>query len=77
MLAGYREHLNLTWNEVRSHPRLKEEVFEPFIEAHGDPRSAGGGREVLMRKTLSHYQTLLQLCPELAELQRRIRQALG
>ena len=36
----------------------------------------GGGRDVLMRATLNGYGSLLQLCPELAELERRIREVL-
>jgi hypothetical protein len=53
------------------HPRLKDEVFEPFLEQHGDPRSAGGGRETLMRATLANYRGLLEVCPELKTLHAR------
>lgn len=74
LLAGHRERLKVSWPEVRGHPRLKEEVFEPFLRANGDPRSAGGGREALMRRTLSNYRGLLEMCPELANLERRLRE---
>lgn len=30
-----------------------------------------------MQQTLSNYRSLLKLCPELAELERRIRETLG
>jgi len=73
LLAGFRQHLKESWAVVRSHPRLKEEVFENFLRAHGDPRSVGGGREPLMRKTLSNYRGLLEVCPELKDLEGRIR----
>jgi hypothetical protein len=75
LLAGHRDRINAGWTDIRKHPRLKEDVFEPFLRAHGDPRSAGGGREILMRQTLSNYRGLLQVCPELAELEHRLREA--
>lgn len=73
LLAGHRERLGMKWSEVRAHPRLKEEVFAPFLRNHGDARSAGSGREALTRATLSNYQGLLALCPELKELDQRLR----
>ncbi len=75
LLAGHRERLRVGWSDVRKHSRLKEEVFEPFLSRHGDPRSAGGGREALMRQTLSNYRGLLEVCPELADLEERLRKA--
>jgi len=77
LLAGHREHLNVKWSDVASHPRLKEDVFEPFMKQHGDPRSAGGGREALMRETLSNYRGLLELCSELKDLDSRLRELRG
>lgn len=76
LLAGHRERLNVGWSDVRKHSRLKEEVFEPFMRKHGDARSAGGGREALMRQTLSNYRGLLEVCPELADLEKRLREAM-
>jgi hypothetical protein len=73
LLAGHRDKLSLPWSEVVHHPRLKEEVFEPFLARHGDPRRAGGGRDLLMNETLANYQGLLKVCPELAELEARLR----
>jgi len=73
LLAGHRDKLGLTWSDVVKHPRLKEEVFDPFLAAHGDPRRAGGGRDALMKETLGNYQGLLKVCPELAELAERIQ----
>ncbi len=77
LLAGHRDRLKLEWAEVRDHPSLKEEVFAAFLRAHGDLRSAGGGREMLMRQTLANYTGLLKLCPELARLENRLREVLG
>jgi len=76
LLAGHRERLKKKWDEVRKHKRLKEEVFEPFLRHYGDPRSAGGGREALMRQTLSNFRGLLEVCPELEELQKRLEDTL-
>jgi hypothetical protein len=77
LLAGHRQHLMVKWSEVASHPKLKEDVFEPFLKEYGDPRSAGGGREALTRETLSNYRSLLELCPELKELHERLMQLSG
>ena len=73
LLAGFRDELGVAWPELRQHPRLKEEVFEPFLSQFGDARSPGGGRERLMRQTLGNYRGLLSVCPELADLENRLR----
>lgn len=73
LLAGFRDQLGISWNDVRSHHRLKEDVFEPFLAQHGDARSPGGGRERLIGQTLTHYKGLLSVCRELAQLEDRLR----
>jgi len=73
LLAGHRRRLKLSWPEVRAHTELKERIFAPFLAQHGDSRSPGGGRERLMRETLANYRSLLEVCPELKELDRRLR----
>lgn len=73
LLAGYRDELPIPWPQVRQHPRLKEEVFEPFLKRFGDPRGTGSGRERLTREILSNYRGLLSVCPELGELEDRLR----
>jgi hypothetical protein len=73
LLAGHRDELRIPWPDVRRHPRLKEEVFEPFLQQFGDMRSSGGGRESLTRQMLTNYRGLLSVCPELAELEERLR----
>jgi len=79
LLAGHREKLQLDWKHVREHASLKEKVFAPFLEKHGDARAAGAGRSALMDATLRNYDGLLTACDELKELQDRLRQlpALG
>ncbi len=73
LLAGHRKRLDLGWQEVRAEISVKERIFEPFLAAYGDPRRAGVGRDLLMKEALANYGALLQLCPELAELERRLR----
>jgi hypothetical protein len=75
-LAGYRDQLGLRWQEIRSDISVKENIFHPFLAAHGNPKAPGGGRDVLMGQTLNGYGALLKLCPELADLERRIRKTL-
>jgi hypothetical protein len=76
LLAGHRHRLDPGWQEIRNEISVKERIFEPFLAAHGDPLRTGGGRDLLMKETLGNYSALLKLCPELAELERRLR-ALG
>ncbi len=77
LLAGHVEKLSQPWSDIRSNTAVKEEIFQPFLTRFGDPRRAGGGRDLLMRETLSHYPGLLARCPELKELQDRIQAGLG
>jgi len=73
LLAGHRGKLSLSWPQVRQHRRLKEDIFEPFLTQFGDSRSPGGGRERLVCEALANYRGLLAVCPELAELEDRLR----
>jgi len=73
LLAGYRDKLALSWGDVRQHPHLKEDIFKPFLAQFGDSRSPGGGRERLVREALANYRGLLSVCPELADLEDRLR----
>ncbi len=72
LLAGHADRLGMSWSEARSNVRLKESVFEPFLGLHGDPRRAGGGRDVLMRTTLQSLPALYSRCTELQDLRRRL-----
>ena len=47
---------------------MKEEVFLPLLDVHGDPRRVGGGRDLMIRKSLGNLQLLYRLCPELRVL---------
>jgi hypothetical protein len=75
LLAGHTEKLAQPWPQVRFDTSVKENVFVPFLREHGN-RRPGGGREELMQQTLTNLRGLLERCPELADLQRRICEAL-
>ena len=51
---------------------MKEEVFAPLLQRHGDPRQAGGGRETMIKRSLQNLQRLFRLCPETERLRDRI-----
>ncbi len=70
--AAFREELHQTWEDVRTHPRMKEEVFEPLLAKHGHPRRPGRGRDVMIAKSLRDLPRLLRLCPETKRLRDRI-----
>ena len=70
--AAFPDELPGTWREARTHPRLKEEVFAPLLRRHGDPRQAGGGRGMMIERSLQNLQRLFRLCPETQRLRDRI-----
>jgi hypothetical protein len=72
LLAGHTARLGRPWSEVRADVSVKENIFEGFLSQFGDPRTPGGGRDALMKETLSNYRGLLKLCPEVAELQEKV-----
>ena len=69
LLAGHTQNLDVPWPEIRSHSRLKEEVFEPFLKKFGDESLSDGGRARLMQETLRQYRGLIARCPEIKLLQ--------
>jgi len=73
---AFREELDQTWNTVRNHPRMKEEVFEPLLAKHGHPRRPGRGRDLMIMRSLRNLPRLLQLCPETKHLRDRIAESL-
>ena len=77
LLAGHTDKLPRPWREIQADVSVKENVFVPFLNEFGDSRQPGGGREALMQQTLTNLRGLLERCPELAVLQRRICEALA
>lgn len=72
--AAYRDGLpGGTWEQARTNPRMKEQVFEPLRRnLHGDSRRPGGGRDLMIEATLQNLPLLFQLCPETGRLRDRI-----
>ena len=70
--AAFRGDLGRTWEDARAHPRLKEDVFQPLLAKHGDPRRPGRSRGLMIEASLRNLPLLLRLCPELQVLRDRI-----
>lgn len=70
--AAFRDDLGGTWDDARTHPRLKEEVFQPLLARHSPRRRPGRGRDLMIKASLRNLPLLFQLCPELEQLRDRI-----
>ena len=70
--AAFRRDIPETWEEVRQHPRMKEEVFGPLLTRYGDRRRPSGGRDLMVHESLRNLPLLYRLCPELRGLRDRI-----
>ncbi len=73
LLAGHADKLTRPWREVRADPAVKEREFQPLVRTMGRSGEPDGGRGVLMRETLQNYASLKAKCPELRELESRLR----
>ena len=69
----FRKDIAVSWEGLRKAESMKENYFEPLLKKYGDPRRAGGGRDLMINKSLSNLQLLYQLCPELEDLKKRIQ----
>ena len=70
--AAFRDDIPETWEEVRHHPRMKEEVFAPLLARHGYARRRSKGRDRMINRSLRNLPLLYRLCPELQQLRDRI-----
>ena len=77
LVAGHPDADTKGWQEKRRHPKFKEAVFMPFLNAYGNTTAPGQGREKLMREALQNYDRMKQLVPELAALEARVSAALN
>ncbi len=75
--AAFRDELPGTWGEVRASARMKEEIFNPVLVRHGDPRRPGCGRDRLIAESLRNLPLLFRLCPELTDLRNRVAELIG
>ena len=70
--VAFRDDVSGSWEEIRRHPRMKEEIFEPLLDKYGDPRRAGAGRGRMIDRSLNNLPLLFRFCPELRTLRDRI-----
>ncbi len=74
--CGYSKEIPAGWEQARRNARFKEEVFAPLLARHGDARRAGGGRDLMIDKSLGNLERLYQHCPEIKDLRDRIARIL-
>jgi hypothetical protein len=72
-LAGHDLSTNWDWQIIRDDNDPKEHFFLPFAEQRGVANSLENAYRTLSREAASRYGRITQLCPELAELESRIR----
>lgn len=73
MLALHRDALGESWTEIRRERDPKERFAAPFLAARAPRLSPGGGRVWAMRALGARWKGVLQVCPELAELEQTLR----
>jgi hypothetical protein len=65
------------WQVIRSERDPKEAYFDPYVAWRGLQNEPGGGRRTPGREAGNHYQRVRQRCPEIGELEARIREWLN
>ncbi len=63
----------MNWDEVRAEVNPKEIYFLPFAKQRNLLDEPGEGRKTLALEAAKRYSRIRQLCPEVAELERRIK----
>lgn len=72
MLAIHRDVIGHNWTNVRAEHHPKERFAHPFLAEHAPKLDLGGGRAWAMRPLGQKWKGVLDVCPELAELRRRV-----
>ena len=62
-----------SWKDVRGETSCEEIHFEPYARGRGLLDAVGGGRGVLGPRAARRYDRIEELCPEVAELEERVR----
>ena len=70
--AAFRKEIGGAWEDARTNPRMKEEIFVPLLDRHGDPRRPDKGRKRMIAASVKNLPLLYRLCPELKDLRDRI-----
>jgi hypothetical protein len=72
MLAIHSGSLGTGWQEIRAEIHPKKRFAEPFLQERAPRLDAGQSRAWAMRDLGGQWRGVLQRCPELDELKRRI-----
>lgn len=72
MLALHSETLGISWRDIREEIHPKERFAQPFLKERAPKLDPGQGRAWAMRELGSQWRGVLDRCPELKELKRRI-----
>lgn len=65
------------WWAVRAEVNPKETYFDPYARSRGHRDSPEGGRKALALEAAKHYHRIRQLCPEVRDLEDRVRAYVG
>jgi len=74
VLAGHELPNEWNWQDLRTEPNPKELYYEPFSKKQNVFHEPGEGRKTLAIAAAGKYKRMRTLCPELAEMEKRIRQ---
>jgi hypothetical protein len=77
VLAGHTLPPPWKWSAIRKARDPKEQYFEAFAKQRGVSQNLSGGRKVLAAEAVNRFARIKQLCPELVDLQLRIKECLG
>lgn len=77
VLAGHELPGTWQWREIREEIDPKERYFMPLATERGLQNSPGEGRKILAEEASGRYSRIRQLCPEVGELEERVRAWIG
>ena len=73
LLAGHDLPREFVWNDVRGDRDPKERYYVPFAKLRGVFNRPAQGRQTLGDEAARRMDRVCSLCPEVADLERRIR----
>lgn len=76
LLAGLKEFLdttNFAWQAIRDERDPKDKYFIPFSKEKGYFDYPNDGRQELAKEAARNYQRICKMCPEVARLEKKIR----
>ncbi|WP_438041906.1 hypothetical protein [Sorangium sp. So ce128] len=72
LLAGHDLPSEWAWKAVRAHENPKEHYYQPLAKKRGVLQEPAEGPGILAREAASRYSRIRSLCPEVADLERRL-----